>query len=164
MKIKALEQGLIRKGLITETGALTTIGLELLVFLDTKNKTKLAKRKDISSDFDMWYDSFPGTDNFVHRGKSFKGSRTLRTDRAGCRIEFDKILLVGKYTAAQLIEALKFDVLQKKEESVKKNANQLTFIKSSFYYLKHGSYEAFIELIQQGVKIEEPIINKGTDI
>ena len=41
LKISAIHQGLIRKGLITDNGALTTIGVELLVFLDTKEQTKL---------------------------------------------------------------------------------------------------------------------------
>ena len=43
MKINAIEQGLIRKGLVTDNGALTTIGVELLVFLDSKEQTKFVK-------------------------------------------------------------------------------------------------------------------------
>jgi hypothetical protein len=62
MKLSALHQGLIRKGLITENGALTTVGVELLVFLDSKEEKKFVKKKASISDFETWYKTFPGTD------------------------------------------------------------------------------------------------------
>ncbi len=163
LKISAIHQGLIRKGLITDNGALTTIGVELLVFLDTKEQTKLVKKKSTTSDFEEWYKVFPGTDTFTHKGKTFSGSRTLRQNPADCRIKFDKILLEGEYTATELIEALKFDVLQKKEASVKENTNKLKYMQGSLTYLTQKSYAAYIELIREGIQIKETQSN-GTDI
>jgi hypothetical protein len=163
LKISAIHQGLIRKGLITDNGALTTIGVELLVFLDTKEQTKLVKKKSITSDFEEWYKVFPGTDTFTHKGKTFTGSRSLRQNPADCRIKFDKILIEGEYTVKELIEALKFDVLQKKEASVQENTNKLKYMQNSLTYLNQRSYEPYIELIKQGIQIKETQSN-GTDI
>jgi hypothetical protein len=163
LKISAIHQGLIRKGLITDNGALTTIGVELLVFLDTKEQTKLVKKKSITSDFEEWYKTFPGTDTFTHKGKTFTGSRNLRQNPADCRIKFDKILIEGEYTVKELIEALKFDVLQKKEASVQENTNKLKYMQNSLTYLNQRSYEPYIELIKQGIQIKETQSN-GTDI
>jgi len=163
LKISAIHQGLIRKGLITDNGALTTIGVELLVFLDTKEQTKLVKKKSTTSDFEEWYKTFPGTDTFTHKGKTFTGSRNLRQNPADCRIKFDKILIEGEYTVKELIEALKFDVLQKKEASVQENTNKLKYMQNSLTYLNQRSYEPYIELIKQGIQIKETQSN-GTDI
>jgi hypothetical protein len=163
LKISAIHQGLIRKGLITDNGALTTIGVELLVFLDTKEQTKLVKKKSTTSDFEEWYKTFPGTDTFTHKGKTFTGSRNLRQNPADCRIKFDKILIEGEYTVKELIEALKFDVLQKKEASVQENTNKLKYMQNSLTYLNQRSYEPYIELIKEGIQIKETQSN-GTDI
>jgi hypothetical protein len=163
LKISAIHQGLVRKGLITDNGALTTIGVELLVFLDTKEQTKLVKKKSITSDFEEWYKTFPGTDTFTHKGKTFTGSRNLRQNPTDCRIKFDKILIEGEYTVKELIEALKFDVLQKKEASVQENTNKLKYMQNSLTYLNQRSYEPYIELIKEGIQIKETQSN-GTDI
>jgi hypothetical protein len=166
MKIAALYQTLIRKGLISETDEkITTQGAELLKFMETKEATKIVKRKPATSEFEEWWKAYPGTDTFTHKGKKFSGARSLRQNKDECRLRFDKILLEGEYTAAQLIEALEFDVLQKKENSVKTGNNKLTYMQNSLTYLNQRSFEAFIELIKQGEKVEEA--NKpvgGTDI
>ena len=166
MKIAALYQTLMRKGLISETDEkITTQGVELLKFMETKEATKIVKRKPATSEFEEWWKAYPGTDTFTHKGKKFSGNRGLRQNKDECRLRFDKILLEGEYTAAQLIEALAFDVLQKKENSVKTGNNKLTYMQNSLTYLNQRSFEAFIELIKEGAKVEEA--NKpvgGTDI
>jgi uncharacterized coiled-coil protein SlyX len=166
MKIAGLYQGLVRKGLITDDDKLTLSGHELLTFLATRGKAKkIIKRKPATTEFEDWWKAYPGTDTFTHKGKSFTGNRTLRNGKDECRLKFDKILLEGEYTAAQLIEALNFDVLQKKEASVKQMANKLTYMQNSLTYLNQRSYEPIIELINEGVKIVESTeISKGTDI
>lgn len=156
MKIAALYQTLIRKGLIsTSNEKITTQGIELLKFIETKEATKIVKRKPATAEFEEWWKAYPGTDTFIHKGKKFTGSRSLRRDKDECKLRFDKILLEGEYTAAQLIEALEFDVLQKKENSVKTGTNRLAYMQSSNTYLNQRSYEPFIELIKEGGKVEE---------
>jgi len=166
VKIAALHQSLVRKGLITETeDKLTTSGQDLLIFIDTKESNKIIKRKAATTEFEEWWKIYPGTDNFTHKGKKFTGSRSLRQNKDECRIRFDKILLEGEYTSAQLMQALEFDVLQKKEGSIKTGTNKLCYMQNSLTYLNQRSYEPFIELIKEGAKIEEaPKTVGGTDI
>lgn len=156
MKIAALLSGLIRKGLISEHDEkITTMGKELLTFIDSKEEKKIVKQKPATTEFNDWWLSYPGTDTFTHKGKTFAGSRTLRQNRDECRLKYDKILLEGEYTSSQLVEALKFDVLQKKEASLKENTNKLTYMQNSFTYLNQRSYEPFIELINSGITVKE---------
>ena len=163
MKIAGLQQGLLRKGLITDDGKITTHGTEILVFLESKGKKKIVRKKTIT-EFEQWYKTFPGTDTFTHKGKTFQGSRTLRQNPNECRIKFDKILLEGEYTSKQLIDALNLDVLQKKEASIKENTNKLKYMQNSLTYLNQRSYEPFIELLEQGINTEQSKPIGGTDI
>ena len=165
MKIAALLSGLIRKGLISENDEkITILGKELLTFIDSKEEKKIVKQKPATTEFNDWWLTYPGTDTFTHKSKTFAGSRTLRQNKDECRLKYDKILLEGEYTSSQLIEALKFDVLQKKEASLKENTNKLTYMQNSFTYLNQRSYEAFIELINQGITVKETKSNGSTDI
>jgi hypothetical protein len=165
MKIAALYQTLVRKGLISDNDKITTEGNQLLKFIETKEDTKILKRKPATTEFEEWWKAYPGTDTFAHKGKKFTGARSLRQNKEECRIKFDKILLEGEYTAAQLIEALNFDVLQKKENSVKTNSNKVTYMQNSLTYLNQRSFEPFIELIKEGAVIEETFKPPdGTDI
>jgi len=165
MKIAALLSGLIRKGLISEHDEkITTMGKELLIFIDSKEEKKIVKQKPATTEFNDWWLSYPGTDTFTHNGKTFTGSRTLRQNKDECRLRYDKILLEGEYTSSQLVEALKFDVLQKKEASLKENTNKLTYMQNSFTYLNQRSYEPFIELINSGITVKETKSNGSTDI
>ena len=166
MKIASVYQSLIRKALITKDDALTVLGRDLLVFIDTKMDTKIIRRKPATTDFEEWWKSYPGTDSFEHKGKSFKGTRALRLHKDDCRLKFDKILLEGEYTAAQLIAALNFEVNQKKETSITENTNRLKFMQGSSVYLNQRAFEPFIELIKDGATITEAKLKPqgGTDI
>ena len=166
MKISGLYQSLVRKGLISNvTNEITQIGRELLAYSDSEQTIKKLKVK--SSDFENWWNTFPSTDNFEHRGKKFTGSRGLKRSREDCRIKFNKILSEGEYTTEQLIEATKLDVFLKKEASVKHGENRLSYLQNSLTYLNQRSYEPFLEMILTGVnvsKIEEQATFKGRDI
>jgi len=164
-KVCALLQGLVRKGLITEQHKLTLQGKEILSFLETEGEAKIVKKKASSSEFEEWWKAFPGTDTFTHKGTKFEGTRSLRKDKENCKLKFDKILLEGEYTATDLIEALKFDVLQKKENSIRQKANKLTYMQNSLTYLNQRSFEPFIELIREGQQVQEARkVVGGTDI
>lgn len=155
MKVASLYQSLIRKGLITDTDEkLTVLGKDLLEFVGAKDSRKIIKRKPATTDFEEWYKSYPGTDSFEYKGKTFKGTRAIRKGKDECRLKFDKILLEGDYTAEQLIAALKYEVLQKKESSVATGTNKLTFMQNSVTYLNQRSFEAYIELINEGNQVE----------
>jgi hypothetical protein len=165
-KLGMLYQGVYRKGLVTEDNKITLTGQAVLEFLKEETPDKpLAKKKSIDGDFDKWWKAYPGTDTFKHKGQSFVGTRGLRKDKEECKIKFDKILDEGEYTADEMIGALAYEVLQKKENSVKGKVNKLTFMQNSLTYLNQRTFEPFIELVREGNNIvEAPKPTGGTDI
>jgi len=163
MKIAGLQQGLLRKGLITDDSKITINGVELLLFLESKGQKKIIKKKTVT-EFEQWYKTFPGTDTFTIKGKTFEGSRNLRQNPDDCRVRFDKILLEGEYTSKQLIDALNLDVSQKKLASFKENTNKLKYMQNSLTYLNQRSYEPYIELLKEGINTKETDSIGATDI
>jgi len=167
MKIGSVYHSLIRKGLITaDDEKITTLGRDLLEFMNTKSTGKLIRRKPATTDFEEWWKNYPGTDKVEYKGKTYPGTRSLRLYKDDCRLKFDKIILDGEYTAAELIEALKYEVLQKKEASIATNSNRLTFMMGSSVYLNQKAFNGFVELIRDGAKVDiAPQKPKGgTDI
>lgn len=165
-KTEMLCQTIRRKGLVSEQFRLTVLGKNLLEFLATRAKTsKIVKKTETFAEFEKWWATYPGTDIFTHKGKSFSGGRTLRVSKDDCQIKLNTILAEGEYTIDQLIAALEYEVLQKKENSVKTSTNRLTYMQSSITYLNQRSFQNYIELINQGVVIKEtPAPITGTDI
>lgn len=167
MKVASVYHSLIRKGLITpDDEKLTLVGKDLLEFMNTKTTGKIIRRKPATTDFEEWWKTYPGTDSFEYKGKKFTGTRALRLYKDDCRLKFDKIILEGEYTAQQLIAALNYEILQKKEASISTNSNRLTFMQGSSVYLNQRSFEPFIELINTGETVKESAQKPtgGTDI
>jgi hypothetical protein len=161
-KIKNMHDALILKGLISETeDKITTLGTELLVFMDSKEPKRMTRKKADPTAFEAFWLVFPGTDTFNYKGVSFTGARSLRCNKEACRLKFYKIILEGEYTADIIVSALKYDVLQKKESSIKTHTNKLSYMQNSLTYLNQLSFEPFIELIKDGVKIQETYVSRG---
>lgn len=166
-RMSVLCQTVRRKGLLSENFKITLIGKSVLGFLDEKGEPemKLVKSKIVSNDFDDWWKAYPGTDTFSHKKVDFTGTRSMRAKKDDCKLKLKNILAEGEYTIKEMIAALEYEVLQKKENSVKTKTNRLTFMQNSLTYLNQRTFEPFIELIREGKKIvEEPIIRGGTDI
>lgn len=165
-KTDMLCQTLRRKGLVSEQFKITVLGRNLLEFMNTRAKTsKIVKKTQTFAEFERWWAAYPGTDIFTYKGKSFSGGRTLRVSKDECQLKLDAILAEGEYTIDQLIAALEYEVMQKKENSFKTGTNRLTYMQGSITYLNQRSFQNYIELINQGVVIkeaDEPI--KGMDI
>lgn len=165
-KIALIHQTLLRKALITNENKLTAEGKALLVFLSSPIETsvKIEKRKPIEDDkFNRWWNAYPGTDTFEHKGNKFTGSRSLRVRKDECRLTITKILGEGEYTIDELVRALELEVLQKKDNSVKTRVNRLTFMQNSLTYLNQRTFEPFIELVRKDVVVEEQTAG-GVDI
>jgi len=166
-KLRVLCQTVRRKGLLSENFKITVIGKSVLGFLDESGtpEMKLVKKKQVSNDFDEWWKAYPGTDTFTHKGKEFSGTRSLRAKKDDCKAKLNSILAEGEYTIAELIAAIQYEVLQKKENSVKTKTNKLSYMQNSLTYLNQRTFEPFIELIREGkiVKEETPV-EGGTDI
>lgn len=166
-KLEAMYQNIYRKGLLNEHNKITLSGRAVLDFLKLEDvqEVKLVKKKKIDNEFERWWKTYPGTDTFTHKGKRFSGSRTLRVRGDECKAKIDKILDEGDYTIDEIVAALEFEVLQKKENSIKTNTNKLTYMQNSLTYLNQRTFEPFIELIKEGETIkEEQVISGGTDI
>lgn len=153
-KIDLMRQNLLRKGYITEENKLTLSGIELITFVDDKKAVTLVKIKPTVSDFDEWWKEFPASDIFTYKGVSFTGSRAFKVKKDDCRIQFNKIVNEGEIKAEELIKALKFDVLAKKEESVKARTNKLVYMQNSLTYLNQRSFEGFVEILKDGHNVE----------
>lgn len=164
-KLSTLYQTLIRKGLISDECLLTLDGKALIDFLSTPMETKMERRKPVEDHFNNWWKVYPGTDTFNYKGKSFTGTRSIRVKKDECKLKFDKIMNEGEYTVDEMIKALEFEVMQKKENSLKTGVNKMTFMQNSLTYLNQRTFEPYIELIKEGQKVQEvPETFKGTDI
>jgi len=150
MKIAALYQSLIRKGLITkDEEKLTTAGKDLLKFIGSTENKKIIKRKPVTTDFEEWWKNYPTTDTWSLDSHKFKGTRALRRGKEECRRKFKSIIGEGDYTAQQLIGALKYEVDVKVQRSIKERKNIMSFMQGSITYLNQRTFEAFIELMDQ---------------
>jgi hypothetical protein len=165
-KLEIICQGVYRKGLISQDHKITRIGKNVLEFLKQEApKDKIVKNKSVNEDFEKWWKAYPGTDTFEYKGKKFAGSRSLRSDKENCKTRFNSIIVEGEYSVDDLIAALEFDITQKKENSLKTGMNKLSFMQNSYTYLNQRSFEPFIELVKEGVKIiESSNLTGGTDI
>lgn len=150
MKIGALYQGLIRKGLISRDDEKITIeGKDLLNFVKSEDDSpKMVKRKPLTTDFEEWWKNYPTTDSFTYKHKTFKGSRSLRRAKSDCKVKFKAILNEGDYTAKQLIDALKYEVKVKAERSLREGKNLMSYMQGSVPYLNQRTFEGFIELME----------------
>ena len=165
-KLEVILQGIQRKGLVTPQNKITLMGNNLINFLkEEAPEEKLVKLKANADDFERWWKAYPGTDTFTHNGVKFQGTRAFRASKADCQVKFNSILNEGDYTVDDMVAAIEFDVLQKKENSFKTKTNRLTFLQNTLTYLNQRTFEPFIELIKEGHKIEvSKPISRGTDI
>lgn len=164
-KMEIIHAGLLRKGLITTDNKITLPGKNILKFLkEEAPKDKIIKKKPDASEFERWWAVFPGTDIFTHKNKKFVGTRSLKRDKDNCRLKFNSILAEGDYTADDLIQALQYDVNNKKDNSVKDGENKLKYLQNSLTYLTQRSFEPFIEIIKSEQVSSESINQGGVDI
>jgi len=153
-------QKLIRKQYITDEGKITISGRDLYRSIAGCTKSVEIKPKQ-ESGFDRWWKVYPGTDDFSFKGVSFKGSRSLRTNKKLCRIKFEALINEGDYTEQELIESLELEVDMKKNQSYETRTNKLTFMQNSATYLNQRTFESFVEKIRNKETITK---SKGNNI
>lgn len=164
-------QSLVRKGYISDSlREITTEGRALLEFTrrDPDVKVKLKKKVIITEDvFDKFWNAYPTTDNIVRDNKIvIKGSRAVRTGKKEeIKLKLGKILAEGKYTIDDIVRALKFEVNQKIEESIKYKENKLKYMQGPEPYLNNKTFEAYVEISKlKGVEEKTTINTFITDI
>jgi hypothetical protein len=157
-KIGVLFQGIVRKGLLTEDSKLTLSGKAVLDILNKEVIEKPTLKRSAASvpteDFERWWKAYPGTDTFTYKGKSFSGTRSMKRGRDDCKTKLSKILNEGEYTIDEMIAALEYEVLQKKENSYKASENKLKYMQNSLTYLNQRTFEPFIELIRENKTVD----------
>lgn len=159
-KIASLEQTIIRKGLATIDGKLTPEGEELLKFLSSDEEVKIPKKKRsiapiVEDGFVKWWRTYPATDTFKYKGKEFIGTRALRVKKSDCEAKINKILASGEYKIEELIDALKLEISQKVENSIKTGQNKMSYFQNSLTYLNQATYDPYVELVRAGHKPKE---------
>ena len=165
-KISLMKQSLIRKHLISEEGKIYPEGQELITFIDSKISGKISKKVPLENDdkFNEFWATYPATNAFSYKGKTFAGDRALKVKKDDCRLKFEKILSEGEYTADDVINALKLEINSKKESSLKSNTNKLTYMQNSLTWFTQKTYEPFIELLKTQQEIEQINTIGGVDI
>lgn len=150
-KVSNMIYNLERRGYITKENMVTKEGKELLDSLKTaKIKTKRFPRRD--EEFEKWWKAYPGTTEFVWKGRRFTGSRAIRIKKEDCKRKFEEIL-DGGILGEDMVKALEYEVVQKKEESLKQGTNKLNFMQNSLTYLNQRTFEPYIELLKENITI-----------
>lgn len=150
VKIKNLYTTIIRKELYSEeTNKLTITGDELLLFSDSEIETVFKKKSIEVNDFDEWWKIFPSNNGFTHKGVEFKVTRSFISKKPDCKKLFEKYINEKMYTAKEIINATKYDINIRKNESVKSRENQLKFLQNTYTYLFQKTFEGFIGLIAE---------------
>lgn len=153
-KLLGWKQTLVRKGYLNIQGGLTPEGTGLLADISSGLNLSVVKRKrerkisEIGDDFERWWSTYPATDKFTYKRRTFGGSRALRTKKDECRLKFSGIVGSGKYTAEEMIAALEEEKLNKMEQSIRTGHNKMAFFQGSSVYLNQNTYEAWIEAIK----------------
>ncbi len=163
VKIEPLIQTLIRKGLLTHEHKITKAG-ELVLqsfkysnFVMKPEKAKSVIDNSASISFDSWWKVYPSTDIFEHKGRKFNGNRGLKTKKDECKAAFVKIINEGEFTASDLIRALEYEVLMKKEASLREGENKLKYMVNTRSYLSQRLFENFVTISK-----EKPTAEKGS--
>lgn len=157
-KINNMILSLERKGYTLEN-LLTKEGRELLDSLRVKKGNIKVKRTPKPEDeFEKWWKAYPGTNGFEYRGRSFEGTRALRTRKEDCRVKYEAIN--KDVSSENLLKALEYEVNQKKEESIKTGQNKMTFMQNSLTYLNQRTFEPYVELL----KNSKIVTKKGNSI
>lgn len=158
-KMEAWRQTLVRKSLINEQGKILNQGMLVLDLIRkqiNRKEQKLTKNvSDEETSFDRWWKAYPGTDNFSINNKFFKGTRAFRVEKDACRLLYNHLINSGEYTESELLEALRIEVENRKEESYRTGENKMKYLKNSASYLRQYAFDAYVELVRKGFKSEQ---------
>lgn len=135
---------LIRKQFLTKEGKLSTKGAALLEDLGgmTGGMSTYTPAVDL---FSVWWNTYPPTAAFTHKGRTFESEQVKRIKKMECRKYWDEILLEGEFTAEQIIQGTKNHFEVAMDESVRKGENRVQFINNSLIYIREKLFAPFIE-------------------
>lgn len=163
-RVDAINQMLLRKQLVTDDNKVTMSGEDLLGYLeedDTSTKGIVKRLK--TNDFEKWWVTYPSTNMFTYKTKTFKGTQNKRIKKIECRQLFNKYLNEG-FTADDIINATEYHFEVAKDVSFKKGENQLSFIANSERYLREKMFEPYIEIYKQNINKQPERVGNAIDI
>lgn len=137
-------QTLIRKQFLTGAGTISTKGAALLSELGAA-VPGLSTYRPVADLFNVWWNSYPPTATFTHKGASFTSSQVKRIKKTLCRSHWDAILLEGEYTAEQIVQGTVNHIAMAIDESVKNKENRVQFIFNSERYIRERCFAPYIE-------------------
>ncbi len=145
-RVKILIAGLIRKDLINTNG-LTESGLVYYngFYSCPEQETALGKIIPKEDLFEKWWKEYPPNDGFKVGNMVFDVTRSLKLKKEECRQKFNRIVVDGT-SAERLINALKSEVVAKKNRSLIKKENQLTYMPGTLPYLNGRKFEGFLDV------------------
>jgi hypothetical protein len=156
LRVQALIQNLVRRGLISQEGELTIVGRQTLLAisegvcdLPTGGVFKKQMREATQESFDTWWMHFPATDIFSYNGRKFRGTRGFKCRKIDCKKLYTKIISEGEYSAEDLLRALKYEIEIKKENSFATGENKLKYLANTYTYLYQRLFENFIEISKE---------------
>lgn len=118
-------------------------------FYEPPTKGKKIKQKPVySEEFKTWWKTFPASDNFEYAGQEFTGTQSKRTKQDECSVFFEKAAEWVGYEALQ--RALEYEIEARKDQSVIRKENQISFMSGTLPYLRNKKYEVFLPLAAKG--------------
>lgn len=155
-KIQAIHQMLLRKALATEDGTVTISGEDLLSYLEEDGEKVTEMVKKVKSEgFEKWWVTYPSTNMFVYKGKTFPGTQSKRIKKEDCKRLFNKIVNEG-IPAEDIIGATEYHFQVAKDLSFKHGKNEISYIPNSERYIREKMFQPYIELYKNKIKSESP--------
>src|SRR6201999_149781 len=78
------------------------------------------------------------------------GTRSLRSKKDECSIKYQNILAENSFTHQEVLKALEWEVEARKDQSVVRKANQLSFMNALPIWLNQRKFEDYIPLAKKG--------------
>jgi len=138
------KQTLTRKQFLTREGTVSTKGAALLAQLGAA-VPGISTYRPTADLFKVWWNSYPPTATFTHKGVTFTSTQVKRIKEKLCREHWNEILLEGEYTAEQIIQGTVNHIAMAMEESVKEKKNRVHFIFNSERYIRERCFAPYIE-------------------
>lgn len=148
LKTELLKYGFIFDEIITEKGRDLVFQANNWdgIYEPLQKQTKV--ERTYSEEFLEFWENYPSTDNFEIDGRSFQGIRSLRDKKPECQTKFEFITKI--ISPRELIDALKYEVDARKDQSLVRGQNQLSFMKASWSWLHNKCFEPYLELAAKG--------------
>jgi hypothetical protein len=106
-------------------------------------REKNKKNIEYPEEFEQWWCTFPASMNFVFKGKTFKGTRALRDDKAKTFETYNKAKKAAGFDDSDMLYCLKVEIESRKVTSYTHKDptyNDFQYMKATVAYLNSGKF------------------------